>query len=88
VTCKPKTRAERNALEVMTLEDFRKLHPTATPEVLEALYDDRLVAFDEDIVDAVTPQCPLCGGHQQILGNLGDRVHFRCRACGTDTSQN
>jgi len=83
-----KTRAERDALAAMTLDAFRKLHPTASPEVLEALYDDRLVAFDEEIIDEVTPRCPLCGGTQQILGKLGERVHFRCRACGADTSKN
>jgi tRNA(Ile2) C34 agmatinyltransferase TiaS len=75
----------------MTLEDFRKLHPTAVPEVLEALYDDRLVAFDEDVTDEeviadMAEVCPLCGGPQQILGKLGQRVHLRCRDCGADTN--
>jgi hypothetical protein len=94
---------QRAALEVMTLDEFRKLHPTAAPEVLEALYDDRLVAlreglirrglvaFDEDVTDeeviADMPEpCPLCGGPQQILGKLGQRVHLRCRDCGADTN--
>jgi hypothetical protein len=46
----------RAVLEAMTLDEFRKLHPTVLPEVLEALYDDRLVAFDEE-----NAKCPLCG---------------------------
>jgi tRNA(Ile2) C34 agmatinyltransferase TiaS len=84
-----KNRKARNALADMTLEDFRAAHPEVTSlEVLEAMYDDRLVAFDEELVAAVTPHCPLCGGQQQILGQLGERVHFRCRACGADTSKN
>jgi hypothetical protein len=82
---------KRAALAAMTLDEFRKLHPTAAPEVLEALYDDRLVAFDEDVavdelVADMDEQCPLCGGPQQILGKLGQRVHLRCRNCGADTN--
>jgi tRNA(Ile2) C34 agmatinyltransferase TiaS len=82
----------RATLAAMSLEDFRALHPGVTSsEVLEALYDDRLVAFDEDIADEeviadMDAQCPLCGGPQQILGKLGQRVHLRCRNCGADTN--
>jgi tRNA(Ile2) C34 agmatinyltransferase TiaS len=28
------------------------------------------------------PSCPCCGGDGTFLGALGDRLHFRCRACG------
>jgi tRNA(Ile2) C34 agmatinyltransferase TiaS len=77
----------RAALAAMSLEDFRALHPTALPGVLEALYDDRLVAFDEEIIAEMDETCPLCGGPQQILGQLGQRVHLRCRNCGADTNE-
>jgi len=87
-----KTRADRNKLAAMTLDEFRKLHPTVQPEVLEAMYDDRLVAFDEEVdaeIAALIPVCPSCGGPRQILPGYEDEpIHFRCRACGADTSKN
>jgi hypothetical protein len=31
--------------------------------------------------------CPICdSGDAQILGQLGDRIHLRCRGCGIDWS--
>ena len=32
--------------------------------------------------DDVTPSCPACGGEGTYMGALGDKKHFRCRACG------
>jgi len=26
--------------------------------------------------------CPICGGDPNLLGHLGQRSHYRCRACG------
>jgi hypothetical protein len=44
-----KTPISRAALAVMTLDEYRTHYPeVASGEVLEALYADRLVAFDED----------------------------------------
>src|SRR5208282_2536561 len=31
-------------------------------------------------------QCPQCGGPSTMLGQLGNRVHYRCRNCGMDHS--
>ena len=31
-------------------------------------------------------QCPICGGPSTMLGQLGNRVHYRCRNCGMDHS--
>lgn len=31
-------------------------------------------------------QCPMCGGPSTLLGQLGNRVHYRCRNCGADHS--
>src|SRR5208282_6197831 len=31
-------------------------------------------------------QCPMCGGTSTMLGQLGNRVHYRCRDCGADHS--
>lgn len=33
------------------------------------------------------PDCPVCGGPGALLGKLGNRWHFRCRACGLDFSE-
>jgi hypothetical protein len=27
--------------------------------------------------------CPQCGGEGVLLGGLGNRIHFRCRNCGS-----
>jgi hypothetical protein len=32
-------------------------------------------------------QCGLCGGELILLGTLGNRRHYRCRACGMDWSR-
>lgn len=31
-------------------------------------------------------QCPYCGEVNEPLGKLGNRVHYRCRACGIEYS--
>lgn len=35
--------------------------------------------WDEEIVP-----CPVCDGEGVPLGALGNRMHYRCRACGMD----
>jgi hypothetical protein len=30
--------------------------------------------------------CPICGGEPVVMGQLGNRVHCRCRNCGADFS--
>ena len=42
---------------------------------------------DEDFED-LPPEltCSACGGELVALGALGNRAHFRCRACGLDSS--
>lgn len=30
--------------------------------------------------------CPMCDGPGVLLGQLGQRVHYRCRNCGMDYS--
>jgi tRNA(Ile2) C34 agmatinyltransferase TiaS len=32
-------------------------------------------------------QCQYCNGNLNFLGILGNREHFNCRDCGTETSQ-
>jgi hypothetical protein len=41
--------------------------------------------FDEDEGEELT-YCPNCGGSGDEMGKLGDRVHYRCRQCGTEFS--
>jgi hypothetical protein len=31
--------------------------------------------------------CPLCDGQLLYLGQLGRRIHYRCRDCGMECSQ-
>lgn len=31
-------------------------------------------------------ECEMCGGDLMELGQLGETVHYRCRACGWDVS--
>jgi hypothetical protein len=76
-----------NLLADMTLDEFRAQHPEVTsPEVLEAMYDDRLTAFVEDDDEEADNACSMCGGELTLLGTLGTRVHYRCRHCGFDGS--
>ena len=42
------------------------------------------IAFDENGIDDA---CPICGGELKLLGQLGQRVHQRCRACGSEFSE-
>lgn len=30
--------------------------------------------------------CPVCSGVCNVMGELGSRIHYRCRACGMDHS--
>jgi tRNA(Ile2) C34 agmatinyltransferase TiaS len=39
--------------------------------------------LDAEVIDC---DCPACGGAAAFLGTLGQREHFRCRACGADFS--
>lgn len=32
-------------------------------------------------------KCSMCGGKLTCLGQLGLRVHYRCRDCGWDQSE-
>jgi len=32
------------------------------------------------------PTCPACDGEGEVLGQLGNLIHYRCRACGMDFS--
>lgn len=38
--------------------------------------------ISEDELFAFAPEPPTCPG--QLIGQLGDRIHFRCRYCGVD----
>lgn len=32
-------------------------------------------------------RCSMCDGKLMLLGQLGERVHFRCKNCGMDISR-
>lgn len=42
---------------------------------------------DEAVADAAAEDCAMCGGPLQLLGQLGNRIHLRCRNCGMDCSR-
>lgn len=38
---------------------------------------------DDDADDPLSGECPACGADAlQLIGTLGERHHFKCRACG------
>lgn len=41
-----------------------------------------LIDIDYDL----TPSCPACDADAYVLGQLGSRVHFKCRWCGSQWS--
>jgi hypothetical protein len=47
---------------------------------------DYVEDFDQDEVMCPLP-CAACGGMLVYMGNLGDRLHYRCRNCGLDQSR-
>jgi hypothetical protein len=58
--------------------------PTAT------LTLDWQLVHDEVLWETSDPDseiCLTCGGPAQPLGPLGNRLHFRCRACGMEQSR-
>ena len=58
-----------------------------TRELIEAAAE-AIEVFEEDELEQYAaayhgPRCPGChGAERYVLGQLGDVVHFRCRACG------
>jgi hypothetical protein len=73
------------------------IHKPSKAEI-DAAWDARAAALhqgaklgisplDEDEPEPETMSCPACGGDCGNLGRLGNRAHFRCRACGLDCSQ-
>ncbi len=55
--------------------DCSKCHKGSDASVLDALESK-----------TASGQCPQCGGPSTMLGQLGNRVHYRCRNCGMDHS--
>lgn len=41
--------------------------------------------YEDDGED--TNPCPVCQGPLVVLGDLGNRRHYRCRNCGSETSE-
>ena len=44
------------------------------------------VRLDDECSDTFEYQCDTCGGELQVLGQLGDLLHLRCRHCGVEAS--
>jgi transposase-like protein len=41
---------------------------------------------DRDEVLVTDKPCPICPGHGELLGQLGCMLHYRCRDCGMQFS--
>src|SRR5271166_2691255 len=80
--------------------DCSDCHGTKDASVLDAL-ESKTAAFppdlqegdlhpdyppEDDYLESEGGQCPMCGGSSTMLGQLGNRVHYRCRNCGADHS--
>ena len=80
--------------------DCSDCHGTKDASVLDAL-ESKTAAFppdlqegdlhpdyppEDDYLESEGGQCPMCGGSSTMLGQLGNRVHYRCRNCGMDHS--
>jgi hypothetical protein len=48
--------------------------------------DNGWLAEDIEQTGEEPSECPVCGGPGVLLGQLGRRVHHRCRDCGMDFS--
>lgn len=78
----------------MSTKEFRRsIARAATVGDVEAIRDEWNVdppeADDDrqlDGVDVEPPDCQQCGGPTTELGRLGERVHYRCRNCGGESS--
>jgi len=48
----------------------------------------RVVDFagDPDPDEITIAECSVCGGPRLLLGSLGKLDHFRCRCCGSESS--
>lgn len=44
------------------------------------------ITESEYVTSADPDHCARCGGALQILGALGNLMHFRCRNCGAEQS--
>lgn len=54
-------------------------------ETVQTEIFDKYLSHEPEPMD--NPECPACGGPGVPLGSLGRRMHFRCRNCGYDFSQ-
>lgn len=53
------------------------------PHLAEEALDD----FEDQQVEGHTPECPMCGGHAEVLGTLGAMEWYRCRNCGVNFNE-
>lgn len=59
----------------------------AESKVRRRINDKALIKKEEQEILEEEPRfCPACGGETYELGRLGMRIHYRCRACGIDSS--
>lgn len=76
---------------LMRLAPMPKFDPTKTYEqqIAQRRADGLLehCGHCEDDEPLENPECPACGGPGVPLGSLGRRMHFRCRNCGYDFSE-
>lgn len=83
VECRKKRLAVHMELDYPTYEVHSKnitFKPIAMKAPLPVLDDEIKPETEEEI--AHSPVCPACNALSDLLGTLGKKNHFKCRACG------
>ena len=63
-------------------------HVSESPFATAAEVDALLAGdYDDSPPQSQEADCPACNGTATILGRLGDLDHFRCLACGMESSR-
>jgi uncharacterized protein (UPF0212 family) len=74
-----------NKLCGMKGRQYGKLYAALDVLIAESREKDNKANTDVE-VDGGTKWCSTCGGILEVLGELGNRVHYRCTACGAQES--
>lgn len=65
--------------------EFGSGYRCACAQHAQELIDESVEAGD--IYSNEPVECEVCSGQAEPIGALGNRLHYRCRACGADQSK-
>ncbi len=60
---------------------------TKDPLMDESAVERIVNEYYNDETEESSPTCPACSGQGVPFGSLGSRMHYRCRQCGYDFSE-